>query len=365
MMKNQKVPAFCSCILGLCMLVFLLYPFTAFAETQTGLDIQLVADQTTVSPGGEASLHLLVYNNGTEPMSNVNIDLVLPPGLEVSAAGSAEWKAELRQLQWNLKNIPAGSAAAFDFNLRMGADVQTGTPLEIVGAANSDAGVSIKIAGVQLKPGTQTDQPFFKGYPDRKFHPESDLTRAEAAAVIARIKNLELKPDQPVHYSDVPENHWAYTYIAKVTQEGYMEGSDGKFRPDEPITRAEMVALILRLRGVHPIPLSSFSDLDGSWAKDAVGTAKSLHMVDGMTTSFEPNRFLRRDEAAKLIDIGLSRGPLVDGETKVIQHFPDVDRSNWAFGWIEEASVVAHEGEYHTLGEESLIRYLPDQTEPL
>jgi hypothetical protein len=365
-MKNKPRPAhFYSRIIGLCMLVLAVCPFPVFAETGSGLDIQLIADQTTVSPGGEASLHLLVYNNGTQSISDVKITLLLPPDLEAGAVGKAEWKADLRELIWNLQTIPAGGTEVFHFNLKVGADVQAGTPFTITGTVQSLTGLSTKIAGVQLTTGTQIDQPFFQGYPDGKFHPESDLTRAEAAAVIARIKNLEMKPE-PVNYSDVPTKHWAYPYIVKVTQEGYMKGSGGKFRPDEPITRAEMVVLILRLRGIHPIPEPSFGDLDGHWAKDAVGTAKSLHIVDGLTTiAFDPDRFLRRDEAAKLIDIGLSRGPLVDGETKVIQHFPDVSRSHWAFGWIEEASVVAHEGEYRIPGQESLIRYLPEQTEPL
>ncbi|AJY74207.1 S-layer homology domain-containing protein [Paenibacillus beijingensis] len=355
-------------LLGLLLLVAFACPFTTFAETQTqtALDVQLIADQDKVAPGGEASFHLLVHNGVGEAVSKASINLFVPLELEVSSAGEAKWLAELRTLQWSVNDIPANGTAAFDFNLKVGADVQAGTSIAISGTAQSDSGVSVTIPAVRLEAGPQTDQPFFKGYPDGKFHPEFNLSRAEAAAVIARIKNLEIKPDPPVQYADVYESHWARDYIVKVTQEGYMQGSGGKFRPDEPITRAEMTALILRLRGIHPVPLPSFGDVDGHWAQDLVGTAKTLGMVDGLTAiAFEPDQFLRRDEAAKLIDIGLSRGPLADGKTEVVQHFPDVDRTHWAFGWIEEASVIAHEGEYAELGKESLIRYLPEQTEEM
>lgn len=353
---------------GLLLLLAFACPPAAFAKTQaqSGLDVQLIADQETVAPGGEAAFHLLVYNGGAEAVSHANVSLVVPAGMEVSSAGEAKWLAPLRTLQWSVTNLAAGGTAAYDFNLKVGADVQPGTPLVLTGTADSGAGLSVTIPEARLEAGTQTDQPFFKGYPDGKFHPERNLTRAEAAAVVARIKNLEMKPDQPVQYADVADGHWAREYIVKVTQAGYMQGGGSKFRPDQPITRAEMTALILRLRGIHPIPLASFGDVDGHWAQDTVGTAKTLGIVDGLTgDTFEPDTFLRRDEAAKLTDIGLSRGPLSDGKTRVMQHFPDVARSHWAFGWIEEASVVAHEGEYVIPGEESLIRYLPEQTEEL
>ncbi|QYR21150.1 S-layer homology domain-containing protein [Paenibacillus sp. sptzw28] len=394
-MKKKSV-SFSACIIALSILVLLSAPFPAFAQAQAEVGIQLggdqtnvslgaeasladvgvqlVADQATVSLGGEASLHLLVWNNTTEPKSDVTIDLKLPEGLEVLSAGEAKWNAELRLLQWKLVRLSAGGAAALDFNVQIGADGNTGTggtikldtnlPLGIDGKVVLDTGLSIGVPDIQLTIGSQTDQPFFKGFPDGKFHPASNMTRAEAASVIVRVKNLKLKPDEPVRYADVSKSHWAYENIVKVTQEGYMAGSNGKFRPNEPISRAEMVAIILRLRGVKPVSLPSFIDVKGHWAEDAIGTAKSLHIIDGQADKFYPDRYLRRDEAAKLINLGLSRGPLVDGDIKVIQHFKDINRSNWAFGWVEEASVVAHVGEYRTPDQESLIRYVPEQTIP-
>lgn len=125
-----------------------------------------------------------------------------------------------------------------------------------------DGSITIETPKVKVKTGPQIDQPFFIGYPDGKFHPTSNLTRAEAAAVISRIINLPDDANSKTAYIDVPSSHWAYSYIQKVSDAGYMVGFDGQFRRDEPITRAELVALVLRLRGVHAVNFESFDDLD-------------------------------------------------------------------------------------------------------
>lgn len=49
-------------------------------------------------------------------------------------------------------------------------------------------------------------------------------------------------------FTDVPETHWAYEAINKFAELGIIEGyEDGTFHPDEPLTRAEAVALLNRI----------------------------------------------------------------------------------------------------------------------
>jgi hypothetical protein len=237
------------------------------------------------------------------------------------------------------------------------------TVFEIYCDVGSQKDVKGKSNKVNVRVGKEIHQPFFVGYPDCKFHPESYLTRAETAAIIARIKNLKgLTPKQLYH--DVSRDHWAYRYISQVTNAGYMNGHNGFFRPDEPISRAELVTLVLRLRGVRPVPLEGFEDTKKHWAGNFVATAKKLDFIEGNDVkNFFPNGYTERQSAAKLISIALYRGPLVDGDRKVVQHFPDVPRSHWSFGWVEEASIVAHETIRKGRGVEHLIRYLPDETE--
>ncbi|WP_018132216.1 S-layer homology domain-containing protein [Effusibacillus pohliae] len=216
-----------------------------------------------------------------------------------------------------------------------------------------------------LLPQPEVHQPFFVGYPDGKFYPTRPFTRAEAATVVTKVKNLKFDSDLEKPYTDVPKTHWAYKYITSVTKAGYMRGyGDGTFHPDEPITRAEMVALVMAIRMIQPIPgLEGFSDTSQHWAGDLIATARSLGMVSGVgNNQFKPDDATERQVAAMMFCVAFQRGPLKDGDAQVKQHFPDVKRDDWSFAWVEETAVEAHESIRSGL-EEKLIRYRPDLTQ--
>lgn len=218
---------------------------------------------------------------------------------------------------------------------------------------------------VDLPSGHEVHQPFMIGFPDGNFRPTAPITRAEAAAIVARVKKLSYDQDLDKPYSDLAKNHWAYRYITSVSKVGYMHGyPDGTFRPDQPITRAELTVLVLQVRGIEPLPSTEgFSDTLNHWASSAIATAKSLGIVNGVGDNlFLPDDQTERQAAAKLLDLAFLRGPLADGETKVQQHFSDVPRDSWCFGWVEEAAKVAHESVRSGV-EESLIKYHPELTQ--
>lgn len=225
---------------------------------------------------------------------------------------------------------------------------------------SGEAGGSIYVT---TEAGTEIHQPFLVGFNDGLFHPEAAFTRAEAAAVVARLKDLPPPTQSAPTYSDVNTGNWAYRYIESVTKAGYMKGyGDGTFHPNRPISRAELTVLMLAVRGIPTQPILGFSDTNNHWAKDAIGTAKSLGLVSGRGDNlFYPDAPTQRQEAAKMVDEAFLRGPLQDGDIAVVQHFPDVSKSSWAFGWVEEAAKVAHEAVRTPTGEK-LVRYLPDQT---
>ncbi len=190
------------------------------------------------------------------------------------------------------------------------------------------------------------------------------MTRAETAAIVSRLEHLAEKPSDR-SFTDVPSNHWARSYIQKVSQAGWMNGSNGQFRPDTPITRAELSVLLLRIRGIHAVQLDNFEDTRYHWAREDIATARALGYLEGREDGkFYADGFIRRDEAAKLLDIALYRGRLMDGDTKVTQHWPDLPKNAWSFGWVEELSMVAHESYHQGAWQERLVRYLPDLTLP-
>jgi len=77
-----------------------------------------------------------------------------------------------------------------------------------------------------------------------QFNPTAFLTRAQMAKIMALA--LKLEPGEASTFQDVPATHWSYAYIAALAKNGIVLGDNGKFRPDEPVTRAEIVAMLYR-----------------------------------------------------------------------------------------------------------------------
>ena len=87
---------------------------------------------------------------------------------------------------------------------------------------------------------------------------------------------IEAEPD----FTDVPANYWAYTYIAKAAElgwiGGYTVGDKREFRPGNRINRAEVCAIINRMLGRTELPENpkSFPDVaDDYWARDYIAIA--------------------------------------------------------------------------------------------
>jgi len=120
---------------------------------------------------------------------------------------------------------------------------------------------------------------YMRGYPDGTFGPENHLTRAEMAAIISRLKVMS--GDSANDFRDA-QVHWAATVNAHVYSAGYMFGYlDGTFRPDQPITRAEAVTVIKRVLERGPLHgLSSPSRRDvpmDHWAFHEIEEASQDH----------------------------------------------------------------------------------------
>jgi hypothetical protein len=83
------------------------------------------------------------------------------------------------------------------------------------------------------------------GYADGTFGPTKNMTRAELATMISRI--APLPSASGFSYYDIA-NHWSESAIAQVSKAGYMNGyEDGTFKPNQSITRAEVITVLNRV----------------------------------------------------------------------------------------------------------------------
>ena len=109
------------------------------------------------------------------------------------------------------------------------------------------------------------------GYPDGTYRPENPVTRAEMAVFL--LNGMGITPptlDGSHPFSDIT-GHWAEGYIEELYDQGITGGyPDGTYRPENLVTRAEMAVFLLKGIGVSPPPLDSshpFSDINLHWAE--------------------------------------------------------------------------------------------------
>lgn len=102
-------------------------------------------------------------------------------------------------------------------------------------------------------------------------------------------------------FTDVHVTHWAADYIRTVAEKGLMQGSGGKFRPDEQITQAEVCATIARSLSLEADDENSMEGIDqAAWYAGEVNAVWAAGLLDGLEAAFQPNSVMTRADAAQL-----------------------------------------------------------------
>lgn len=139
-----------------------------------------------------------------------------------------------------------------------------------------------------------------KGYSDGSFKPGKAVTRAEF--VVMLMNRLQSRPDDATaHFTDNEEiGSWAQSAVAQAASLGYIQGGvSGAFRPQDPITRAEMAVMLANVLGAETSAnaATTFAD-DASipaWARTAVASMQR----DGFLAGRGNNRFAPASNATR------------------------------------------------------------------
>ena len=101
-----------------------------------------------------------------------------------------------------------------------------------------------------------TDLNLFKGYEDGTFAPEGEITRAEFAAIVVRLKGQEAQANgakAATMFADVPADHWAAGYVNIAVQAGIINGyGDGNFGPEDQVEYQDAITMMVRALGYEP-----------------------------------------------------------------------------------------------------------------
>lgn len=213
------------------------------------------------------------------------------------------------------------------------------SPLEDILENPENAKSSIEVLLYSSSQNGGSHEKYIVGYPDGTFKPANNITRAEIATALVRVSGISNPRRNGNVFPDVSANHWASGFIAVATQDlGLFTGyPDGTFRPDTPITRAELATLTTKFLELGtPTPLEdSFSDSESHWARNFIAEAYRYKIIQGYPDgTFKPNNNIARSEAVTMINRMTFRGPLIVSKPT----FPDVFQSFWAFGDIESST---------------------------
>jgi hypothetical protein len=142
---------------------------------------------------------------------------------------------------------------------------------------------------------------------DESYEPYRSITRAEFVKMLVRSLSCRyMFVGTDTKFSDVNRDMWYAEYIAFAVENEWINGySDGTFRPDALITRAEAAKILARsikLR-ISPRTISTFIDVPNSSVfVPYIESLRDSNIINGKTlTTFEPNSHVVRTEASRII----------------------------------------------------------------
>lgn len=184
---------------------------------------------------------------------------------------------------------------------------------------------------------------YISGYEDGTIRPEDNITREEATTIIYRILDKDYRNSiltNTSSFKDVEKDRWSVEYIGTVEKGNIIKGyPDKTFRPDDNITRGETATIISRFTGTNSDNELELTDIKGHWAEDYIVNAIKKDWIKGYEdNTFKPDQAITRAEFITIINRVLERGinlELLDN----IKTFIDIDPEKWYYKEILEATI--------------------------
>ena len=185
---------------------------------------------------------------------------------------------------------------------------------------------------------------YIVGYPDKTVRPQNGITRAEVATIFFRLLTDETRDANSTKsnsYSDVAAGAWYNHAVSTLSAMGIVKGSNGKFNPNAPITRAEFAAIAARFDDKANTTTADFSDIASHWAKNEISAASNNGWITGYPDgTFRPDNKITRAEAMTLVNRVLKRLPETEEDLHddMIKWSDNSDVSQWFYLDVQEAT---------------------------
>lgn len=203
-------------------------------------------------------------------------------------------------------------------------------------------GVTDKKAAPKLN--TADHFAYVQGYPDGTVKPAGNITRAETAAILFRLMD---DASRKTYYStksgfrDVASGSWYNTYVATLNNAGVItDSSNGYFRPNEAITRAELAAMLAKFSETTGAA-NYFNDVSAKyWAANAIAICAKLGWITGYPDgTFRPDKNVTRAELMAMINRATGRAPKsADAFLPGMKTWIDNTSDKWYYLDVQEAT---------------------------
>lgn len=184
------------------------------------------------------------------------------------------------------------------------------------------------------------------GYSDGTIRPNGKITRAEVATIFFRLLDDDTRAkywSSKNDFSDVSADKWYNNAVSTLSNMGVIGGyADGTFRPDAPISRAEFAKIAVSFTQNNGSAVYNyFTDVKTTdWFAPYVTAAKDAGLIEGYSDgSFKPESKITRAEACAIVNRTLGRKPS-KAHMKISDRidWPDVQTTDWFYEAIMEAT---------------------------
>lgn len=244
-----------------------------------------------------------------------------------------------------LGSTTAGNTGIYNVTLNRALRAGEVITVEAKEAGRTARTTNYTVGGTAVSTEKVSQPAYIAGFPDGTFKPGKEVTRAEAVRMFVKLVNngAELPKNPTTSFKDA-NNAWYSDEINYAVAKGFIKGySDGTFKPNQAITRAEFAQMISTfVKNGYP-GTGSFKDVKGHWASDAISALYGNKNIKGYGDgTFKPDQKLTRAEAVTILNSVFGRNTKSNSFANVseagLRRFSDVSKSHWAYYEILDAS---------------------------
>ncbi|ERN52009.1 S-layer homology domain-containing protein [Alkalihalophilus marmarensis] len=184
--------------------------------------------------------------------------------------------------------------------------------LDITNNENSEAELTVEQSGFKDVPATHYAYDsihylhglgYVSGKGNNLFAPNDQITRAEAAVMIANVTGYSASSSYTLKATDIPLSHYAYEALRALEQRQIMQGYDKKMRPNDLITRAEVSVLLSKsFNYAEPTRFHHFTDVNrDAWSYEYINKLAENGITSQQGANFMPIKQTTRAEFATFV----------------------------------------------------------------